>query len=493
MRMATKRTQPEAAKLPSRTKRPAPTIDLTAREVAPPPTDPPQPDASEAASEPQPQAEAPDVSSAMPQQPEAPEAAATSPAQDPPRSSDPLQIEPQAEPKRESASVSASTASTAQARGSASAAAAPRRASFNVATVVGGVIGATVVVLIMFGLWRAGLLASRDDGSAALQGRIAGLETQLHALQNRPPPAPAPAPAAAPDTKALDALSARVGKIEQTLAKLPPSDPAMAAQLAAADSAMKSLGITLAALNRRVNDVDGKAAQALKSADAAEKAVTALQASAKEAAANAPAPVTHADLDKLEKRVAALEQSAQAAREHIAANTGIDNAARLALSAAVLRDAVFRGAPYAVDLASVKSLGADAKTLAALAPFAAAGLPHDQALAHELSALIPAMLKASGAQAPSGFLSRLEANADKLVHIRPLDAPPGNDPSDVLARIEIDAARVKIPAALADLAKLPDAVRAPAAAWIETVKARQAALLAARQFAADTARQLGRK
>ena len=125
------------------------------------------------------------------------------------------------------------------------------------------------------------------------------------------------------------------------------------------------------------------------------------------------------------------------------------------------------GAPFAAELAQAKSLGADDKALAPLEPFAATGVPTPAALAQELRALLPAMLKASGAQAPAGgFLERLQANAGKLVRIRPVDAPAGDDASAVLARIEIDAANADIAAALADLGKLPDATRAPAQAWI---------------------------
>ena len=159
----------------------------------------------------------------------------------------------------------------------------------------------------------------------------------------------------------------------------------------------------------------------------------------------------------------------------------------------MLRDAVMQGAPFEAELAAVKSLGADDKALAALTPFAASGLPDDKALARELSALMPAMLRESGAQAPATFLERLQANADKLVRIRPVNAPPGKAPADVLARIEIDAANAKIAAALADLAKLPEKTRAPAQAWIEKAKARQAALAAAQALAVDTARGLARQ
>ena len=114
------------------------------------------------------------------------------------------------------------------------------------------------------------------------------------------------------------------------------------------------------------------------------------------------------------------------------------------------------------------------------------------ALAQELRALLPAMLKISGGPAPdAGFLERLQANAGKLVHIRPVDAPLGDDPSAVLARLEIDTARTDIAAALTDLGKLPAGTRAPAQGWIVKAQARQAALAAVRQYAAATARALG--
>jgi hypothetical protein len=77
------------------------------------------------------------------------------------------------------------------------------------------------------------------------------------------------------------------------------------------------------------------------------------------------------------------------------------------------------------------------------------------------------------------------------VRIRPVDAPPGDDASSVLARIEIDAAKADIPAALTDLGQLTDAARAPAQVWTAKAKLRQAALAAALRYAADTARALG--
>ena len=338
------------------------------------------------------------------------------------------------------------------------------------AKLAAAVAGAVTVMLVLAALWLTGLVPVRYAAST---------NTDVHAVT---------------DTKAIDTLTQRVGKIEGTISKLPAGDAGVAERLAAADSAMKSLGIALSALNRRSDDTAATASQARERADAAAKAVTDLRASVQDAAKNSSAGISPAELDALQKRMAALEQSAKSARDDIAKASSADIAARLALSAAGLRDAVASGAPFAAELAQAKSLGTDDKTLAALAPFATAGVPTAPALAQELHALLPAMLKISGAQAPeAGFLERLQANAGKLVRVRPVDAPPGDDASAVLARIEIDAAKADIAAALADLGKLADATRAPAQAWIAKAQARQASLAAARQFAVETARALGQR
>ena len=338
---------------------------------------------------------------------------------------------------------------------------------FGLATLAAGVTGAAAVTLVLFALWLTGLLPVRT---------VASTDTAAHA------------PA---DTKTIDALTQRVSKIEEAIKKLPASDLGVAERLTAADNAMKSLGIALAALNRRSDEFTATAGQARERADAAVQAATDLRASMQEAAKNSTAGISPAEFDALQKRMAALEQSAKSARDDLAKASSADIAARLALSAAALRDAVASGAPYTAELAQAKSFGADEKTLASLVSFVASGVPGAPALAQELRALLPAMMKISGAQAPQGgFLERLQANAGKLVQIRPVNAPPGDDPSAVLARLEVDAAKADIAAALGDLGKLADATRAPAEAWIERAKVRQAALAASHQFAADTARAL---
>jgi hypothetical protein len=324
------------------------------------------------------------------------------------------------------------------------------------AAITGGLAGAALAAAVFAALWFSGVLATASSGQ---QAEIVKLQRQLADLQNRPPPASG--------NTAIETLRRRVTKIEHDIAQLPPGDKTVAERLAAV------------------------AGQAQQNAAAAEKAVEDLRDRVDSAAKQASTAIDPARLDALQKSVAALERSVAAARMQSAKTPVTDSAARLALSAAALRDAVESGAPYEAALAQAKALGADDKTVAPLAGFAADGLPRKAALAQELSRLIPALLKAAGGQkAPTGFFERLQANAGKLVRISPVNAPEGDDPADVLARLEVDATHADIDAALGDLAKLPAPARAPAQSWIAKAKARRQALGAARQLAADTARAL---
>ena len=330
---------------------------------------------------------------------------------------------------------------------------APPATSGSLSRYIAGAAGAVTMTVILFGLWLTGLLPDRYEATP-------GSTQQLSA-----------------DGKAIDAFSQRVSKIEESISKMQASGE----RLTAAENTLKSQSDAAVA----------NAAQGRARADEAMMAVNDLRASI-DATKSSSGGISATDFDTLQQRIAVLEQSAKAAREEIAKTSSRDSAARQALSAAALRDAVVSGAPFAAELAQAKSLGAIDKEISVLEPFAATGIPSPAALAQELHNLLPAMVNLAGAQAPQGgFLERLQANAGKLVRIRPVDAPPSDDPLAVLSRIENDVAKSDVAAALADLGKLPNPIRAPAQGWISKAQAREAALKAARQYAADTARAIG--
>src|SRR5580704_19023665 len=288
-----------------------------------------------------------------------------------------------------------------------------------VAGIAAGAAGAIAVVAIGAGLWYGGYVPP-------------GL---LPVSQNPQPP----------NTAAIADISARLSKIEGAIATQKPSpppqpDPALASRLAAAEAATKSLSDSLAALTHRVDDAAAAAQNALAQAKSASTAADAAKSAAQ-------TNVARSDLDALAARIAPLESTVKTLADDIKHETATadDRAARLAVAAEALRATVERGTPYQAELAAAKSLGADPGATAPLEAFAASGVPAAAVLGRELAVFVPALQQAAEpAASNSSFLSRLESNAQHLVRITPVDAPPGDDPASVVTRISVDAAHADI-------------------------------------------------
>ncbi len=297
-----------------------------------------------------------------------------------------------------------------------------------------GIGGAAIAVLMLGGLWTFGLLPYRADEAGnqwiGLSAKVAGLERQVRELA-------APTPAA-PDRKRTEEIDARLTKLE--------------AAAAAASQAQK--------------------------ADA-------------QTAAN---PAERGELDALAARLTSLEQQLKAAEQRLGkVAAGADRTVRLALVAMELRTAVERGIPFTAELQAAKQLAENPSALAALEASAATGVPSPAALAQNLSKLAPAMLEAASApRREAGVMERLQASAERLVRIRPVEEASGDEPSTMVARAELKATRGDIAGALADLERLPEPVRAPAAGWIAAAKARLAAIDAAKALAANALDALAR-
>lgn len=347
-------------------------------------------------------------------------------------------------------------------------AAAKPRTSGRLAGPIGALIGAVVVAAIGAGLWFGGVVPVRTA-----------------------------APASAPPSGAMDAISAQLNQIQSALAARPaaalaPADSAINSHVTALDAQIKALGDQIAALNRRLDGIAVAAQSAREHADAAVAAAQGAGKRADEAAAavkSAPQnSVQRSDLDALANRIAALESEIKSLSNTAAhsAPSSSDRAARAAVAAEALRATVDRGAPFAAELAAAKAFGADQSAVAALAPFAASGVPTDAALAHQLAQLMP-KLQPPPAPAPpstgSGFLGSLESHAKGLVSITPVGAPV-TDSSSAPGRLNADATHADIAAALKDIADLPPATRTLAEPWVQQVNARNAALAASHRIAA---------
>ena len=361
---------------------------------------------------------------------------------------------------------------------------------------VGAILGAVAIAAIVAALRFTGVIPSREVAAPLL------------------PAAPETAAAmhAAPSN---DAISARLDKLERAI-QTQRTQPAQSSGTAAAEAQTEALSNSVAALSRRLDAIAATSQSAAKAADAAQAAAEAAKSASANAGQNATQAANEAvskaaseaasqaasqvatqtasqtneqksDLDALASRVAALESAVKSLSENAAhpAEGADDQSARLTIAAEALRAAVERGVPYQAELAAVQSLGVTQDAAAPLAPFAASGVPTPAALAHELAALTPELRRASEpSSGGSTFLGRLEAHAQNLVSITPVDAPAGNEPSAVMARIEVDAEHADIAAALTDIAALPETAKPLAADWVGKAKAREAAIAASRQIAA---------
>ena len=346
-----------------------------------------------------------------------------------------------------------------------------------------GVAGALLVLLIIAGLWLAGAFERSED--AQLEKRLARMESQLLQLadQNAAAPArPAEDSTLARAAQRLDDIDGRIARLETTPPPAAP-DAGLAERLGALDAAIKNL-------TRRV-------AEPKPGSDAEMKVLSdrlaALEATTK--ALTARVAEDAGRVDQVAAQAQAAGAQATAASEQAEQNRSL-RTMRPALLAATLRDAVARGDAYAPELAELKSLLPQTQ-LAPLDTFATTGVPTATALGRELAGLVPGLrARVARAEAPpagAGVLERLQASAARLVRIRPIDEPTGDDAAAVLARLEASAARGDLNAVLADLAKLPPDVRAPAEAWVKKAEARNAALDTAQRVARDTAAAVGKE
>jgi hypothetical protein len=319
---------------------------------------------------------------------------------------------------------------------------------------ISAAIGAVAAAAVLIGLWLFGFTLARD--------------TVTHA--------------ASPE------ITARLDKIEHALAapkpETPALPPAVGNRLSAVEMQAKLLGDSAAALSHRVDDIAASAQAAQKQAASAASSAASAAEAAKSAGQTSTQP---ADLEALTNRIAALESAVKSLSEQIAhPAAGEDRAARLMVAAQALRTTVEAGAPYQAELKAALALGADKSAAAPLDAFASTGVPPRAALVRELTALMPA-LRQAGTPSPgeTTFLDKLKANAWKLVEITPAEPPAGNDPTSVITRIEIDADRAEIGAALKDIASLPDQLKPLTADWAKKAQAREDAIAASRKIAAD--------
>jgi hypothetical protein len=289
---------------------------------------------------------------------------------------------------------------------------------------------------------------------------------------------PASAPPAPQLSAAIDGLTARVAGLEPKVGK-PVPDPASVARTEALEKTVAALRTELAATR----------AQGEKLASAINEAKSAPRGDG----------TASPDLSGIDERIAKIESQMRAQGAEIAqqgskladtradAKPADDMPLRRLVSGALLDVLVRTGDPYPAALATAKALAPNPDGLKPLDQFAEKGVPNAGKLSTELLTLVPKLLPAAQqneATTGTGIVERLQAGAAKLVKIERTDTV-GNDRGAVVARITAAALRNDFNEARRELKTLAPDDRAAAQVWLDKADARDAALAASRQFAAD--------
>jgi hypothetical protein len=297
---------------------------------------------------------------------------------------------------------------------------------------------------------------------------------------------PASAPPAPQLSAAIDGLTARIAGLEPKVGK-PVPDPASAARTEALEKTVAALRAELAA-TRAQGEKLASTVNEVKSAPRGDGAAS-------------------PDLSGIDERIAKIESLMRAQGAEIAqqgskladtkadAKPADDMPLRRLVAAALLDVLVRIGEPYPVALAATKPLAPNPDVLKPLDQFAEKGVPSAGRLSTELLALVPKLLPAAqqnnATTTGTGVVERLQAGAAKLVKIERTDTA-GTDRGAVVARITAAALRNDANEARRELKTLEPADRAAAQSWLERADARDAALAASRQFAADAMAALGK-
>jgi hypothetical protein len=311
---------------------------------------------------------------------------------------------------------------------------------------------------------------------AALVGALATCGIIGAAVLAGWPETPAPAiTAPQPDTAPIEALTARLAKLEARPATPTATDSTTVARIAALEQTTTTLQKEIAALRA--------------ASDQLTTTVNDLKAAPRETSPPDLAAIT-ARLSQIEVTTRAL--SAETA-QHNAAPVD-DKPLRRVVAVSLLDQQVRQGESYAAALTAAKPLVANPEALKPLDRFAATGMPSANTLSKELLALIAGLTPVeSKAAEGSGILDRLQAGAERLVRIRRTDeAASGEGRAAVISRAAAAARRDDVATARRELNSLPAAERAAFQPWIARADARDAALTTSRQLAADAVAALSK-
>ncbi len=149
-----------------------------------------------------------------------------------------------------------------------------------------------------------------------------------------------------------------------------------------------------------------------------------------------------------------------------------------------LGSALRNGAPYTDVLSALRNAETDSGRLQALEPFAQQGAPTATELAQDFKPLGDRILQQER-PADATWTDRLLRMADKVVTVRPVDAPDSAGVTGLVGKIEQALARGDVAAAVSAWDALPEPARRLSEEWGRQAKARAQADAAAQAIVSD--------
>ncbi len=267
-----------------------------------------------------------------------------------------------------------------------------------------------------------------------------------------------------------------------------------------APSAQAEDGARIAALAKRIEQLEATTREALETAKDAQRSAKPAETSEK----TAPAADEGSYLNALEGRIDELADEIRKVREQFDQPKGetrvAPDAAEAAASTQVkaitaaetlgltqsLVHSLERGRPFAAEQAALAERGVDPQLLAALAPVAERGAPTAARLLASFAPVANRLRALEDAPAAGGSLTdQLLHHAGKLVHVRPVGGETNVSIAELVARIESALAHDDLDGASEAFAKLPDNARAEAKAFGEALNQRREAEQAATSLLAN--------
>ncbi len=318
------------------------------------------------------------------------------------------------------------------------------------------------------------------------------------------PAAPTPKPAAEPNPPAAVETTRPTPTPGWAAPREPKPAPAardeQPAPIAAptpAPSARAEDSAQIAALVKRIEQLEATAREALEAAKDAQR-------SAKPAETGEKTANEGSYLNALEGRIDELADEIRKVREQLdqpksetrvapdAAEAAASTQAKAVTAAETLGLAqslvhsLERGRPFAAEQAALAERGVDPQLLAALAPFAEQGAPTAARLLASFAPVAKRLHALEDAPAAGGSLTdQLLQHAGKLVHVRPAGERANASIAELVTRIESALAHDDLDGASEAFAKLPDNARSEAKAFGETLGQRREAEQAATAIVAN--------